>query len=126
MSVEENAGQFKALKENPSKEPVTMLNLLKFKQNGGYEKYMEYLKEANRFVRNVGGKLIYVGKPVELLNGNETWDLLMLVEYPSRQAFLKMINDPEYLKVHQKREEAVERAVLYSMDTVDPSSLGRG
>jgi len=42
----------------------------------------------------------------------------MLVKYPSRKAFLKMANNPDYLKVHEYRAAAVERAVLYATDPI--------
>ena len=34
------------------------------------------------------------------------WDMVLLVEYPSRQAFLAMAGDPGYLEVHEHREAA--------------------
>jgi len=100
-----------------------MLNLLKFKKDGGQKSYARYLKEATRFVEGVGGKLLFFSKPKELLNGTQTWDLLMLVQYPSRKAFLNMANDPEYLKIHSFREEALEDAVLYATDEITPRDL---
>ncbi len=124
-ATEMNIDQLKMLKHNPNQEPVVMLNLLKFKPGGGFESYQKYIQEANHFVEAVGGKVIYLGQPRELLNGSETWDLLMLVQYPSRLDFLKMANDPEYNKIHVYREEAVEKAVLYATDRVRYSELIR-
>ena len=95
-----------------------MLNLLKFKKEGGRKSYVRYIKEAGRFIEEVGGKLLLLSKPKELLNGNQTWDLLMLVKYPSRKAFLTMVNNPEYLKIHSFREEALDNAVLYATDEI--------
>jgi len=66
----------------------------------------------------VGAKVIYFGKANELLNGTESWDIVMLVQYPSRKAFLEMANNPDYIKVHQNREDGLERAVLYATDPV--------
>ncbi len=114
--VNMNADQFKEMLKNPSESPVVMLNLLKFKADGGAAAYARYAKEADKFVAGVGGKMIYLGKAKELLNGDEKWDVVMLVQYPSRKAFLKMANDPEYLKIHKYREEALEQAVLYATD----------
>jgi len=48
----------------------------------------------------------------------------MLVQYPSRKAFITMINNPEYLKAHQFREEGVERAVLYATDPIRFRDIG--
>ena len=113
--IQTNLDQFRNLSRSPNEGPVTMLNLLKFKE-GGAESYRRYVSESGKFVSGVGGELIFLGKPVELLNGSEQWDAVMLVRYPSRRAFLKMTNDPEYLKIHNLREEALERAVLYALD----------
>ncbi len=117
-ATEMNMDQLKKLKQNPNQEVVVMLNLLKFKPNGGLESYKQYIQAASPFVEAVGGKTIYLGKPDELLNGDETWDLMMLVQYPSRAAFLDMANDPEYIKIHAYREEAVEKAMLYAIDRI--------
>jgi uncharacterized protein (DUF1330 family) len=116
--IQANIDQFKELKQNPNDGPVVMLNLLKFKQEGGQELYAKYVRESNKFVANVGGNVVYLGKPRELLNGSETWDVVMLVRYPSRKAFLQMANDPEYLKIHKLREDALDRVVLYATDEI--------
>ncbi|MGE5543418.1 MAG: DUF1330 domain-containing protein [Bacillota bacterium] len=124
--IHSNADQFKALKNNPSDGPVVMLNLLKFKPDGGFETYLKYMQESNKYVEGVGGKMIFLGKPNELLNGTETWDLMMLVQYPSRAKFLEMANNPDYIKVHELREKAVDRAVLYANDRVSFRELVSG
>ncbi len=116
--VKTNEDQFQELVANTNEGPFVMLNLLKFKNDGGRAAYFRYIKESAPFVEGVGAKLLYFGKAKELLNGIETWDIVMLVQYPSRKAFLKMVNNPDYLKVHSFREEALERAVLYATDPV--------
>lgn len=113
--IQSNLDQFEKLRQSQNEGPFTMLNLLKFKE-GGKTLYGQYLKGAYKFMKAIGGRLVFSGRPNELLNGNEDWDYIMLIEYPSRRAFLKMIDDPEYLKVHELREESVERAVLYAID----------
>jgi uncharacterized protein (DUF1330 family) len=123
MAIKSNDDQFKILAGNTNEEPFVMLNLLKFKEEGGREAYLRYLKESSPFVEGVGAKVLYFGKPKELLNGTEEWDLLLLVQYPSRKAFLKMANNPDYLEVHKWREEGVERAVLYATDPAKPKDI---
>lgn len=113
-----NQEQFLALADNPSEAPFVMLNLLKFKQQGGREAYLRYIKEAEPYVAGVGAKVIYFGKANEMLNGTEQWDIVMLVQYPSRKAFLQMASDPGYLQVHAYREQALDRAVLYATDPI--------
>lgn len=116
--IKTNPDQFQAIAGNDNQAPFVMLNLLKFKTEGGRESYFQYIKESGPFVQGVGAKVLYFGKAEELLNGNETWDIVMLVQYPSRKAFLQMANDPDYLKAHVHREAALERAVLYATDPI--------
>lgn len=116
--IENNEESFKRLAENKNDEPFVMLNLLKFKKEGGKEAYFRYIKESGPFVEGVGAKVLYFGKANELLNGTEDWDIVMLVQYPSRKAFLRMANNPDYLRIHEFREAALERAVLYATDPV--------
>jgi len=116
--IKTNEDQFQELAANTNQGPFVMLNLLKFRNEGGRGAYYRYIRESGPFAENVGAKLLYFGKAKELLNGIETWDIVMLVQYPSRKAFLKMANNPDYLKVHSFREEALERAVLYATDPV--------
>lgn len=116
--IKNNKDQFQELADNTNEEPFVMLNLLKFKKEGGRDAYYRYIKESGPFVEAVGAKVVYFGKPKELLQGTEDWDLLMLVQYPSRKAFLKMTSSPDYLKVHEFRAEGVERTILYATDPV--------
>jgi uncharacterized protein (DUF1330 family) len=110
-----NNDQFEKLAANTNQEPFVMLNLLKFKE-GGSKAYLRYIAESEPYVKGVGAKVLYFGKANELLNGEGKWDIVMLVQYPSRKAFLQMASDPGYLKVHKHREEALENAVLYATD----------
>lgn len=118
MGVKKNTDAFKKLAGSTNEEPFVMLNLLKFKKDGGRETYLRYIKESGPFVEGVGGNVLYFGKATELLNGTETWDIVMLVQYPSRKAFLEMADNPGYLKVHELREQALERADLYVTDPI--------
>lgn len=127
--IQSNEDQFEAMAAaaEANAEPFVMLNLLKFKNEGGRESYLRYIKEAGPYVREVGAEVIYFGKANELLNGSETWDVVMLVRYPSRKAFLQMANNPDYLKVHDAyREKALERAVLYATDPTTYESIVAG
>jgi uncharacterized protein (DUF1330 family) len=121
--IKSNDEEFRRFEKNSNQGPVVMLNLLKFKP-GGAADYVSYTKVAGRAVVDVGGKVLYMGKANELLNGDEAWDYVILIQYPSRKAFLQMINNPEYLKAHEYRLKACERAVLYATDpvkSIDPA-----
>ena len=101
------------IKNLDDESPFVMLNLLKFKSKEGHEAYKRYLANAQHKVEAVGGRAIYLGQPKELLQGEETWDFIMLVEYPSRKAFLQMIREEAYQEIHKDRALGMERAVLY-------------
>lgn len=121
-----NVDQFKELLKNSDEEPVVMLNLLKFKPEGGLASYGRYAQEVLKFMTEVGAKMIFLSKAKELLIGHETWDVVMLVRYPSRKAFLKMTTNPDYLEIHKYREAALERSVLYATDEMNARELLAG
>lgn len=116
--IQSNPDQFAALaaEAQTNDAPFVMLNLLKFEGNAGRAAYLRYIAEAAPYAKAVGASVRYFGKASERLGGAETWDVVLLVDYPSRRAFLKMINNPGYRKVHAHRETALERAVLYATD----------
>lgn len=97
---------------------VTMLNLLAFKPEGGAERYAEYTAAVTPLLERVGGRIVFAGAPAAALIG-EGWDLVALVEYPSRQAFIEMIGSPEYLEVAHLRTEALVRSELHPIDPVE-------
>ena len=56
----------------------------------------------------VGGKLIWSGKPHSMvIGGGETPDMVILVEYPNKQAFVDMSTSPEYKIIGVDREIAL-------------------
>lgn len=97
--------------------PVTMLNLLAFKPDGGRERYAEYGAAVLPLLEGVGGRLIFQGAAAPVVLGAESWDLVLLVEYPSRGAFLAMIQSPEYQAIAHLRTEALERGELHPLDS---------
>jgi uncharacterized protein (DUF1330 family) len=42
----------------------------------------------------------------------QSWDAVLLVRYPSRDAFTRMVADPEYQEVTDLRSRALTEAVL--------------
>lgn len=108
-----------ALANSPQTGPVVMLNLLKFGGPGGREAYLRYGAAVAPLLAAVGARVVYSGRASQLLVGDQTWDALILVEYPSRQAFLQMISTPQYLAAHAERERGLERTVLYATQPTD-------
>lgn len=87
------------------------------------ERYCQYADPVEKMVKERGGSVLYAGSAQDLLVGSESWDAVLLLEYPSRKAFIDMISNPDYEKAHADREEALERAVLYATERTDLKSV---
>ena len=114
-SVETTPEQFATLAARPADAPVLMVNLLKFKAQGGLESYQRYGREVAPHLERVGGAVRYAGTaPAVIIGDGERpwWDAILIVEYPTPQAFIEMVTTPEYAKVHEHRAAALERGDL--------------
>lgn len=101
--------------EPATPDTVYMLNLLRFKKDGGERKFfLEY--GAPR-----GG---HRPDPVVILKGigpvisEEIVDRLILVRYPSAEVFIGMLGSPEYRAVSHLRTEAIELGLILSFSMV--------
>jgi uncharacterized protein (DUF1330 family) len=103
--------------------PVFMLNLLEFLPDGGAERYAEYGAAVAPILEGVGGRPVFAGRPSESLIGNGSWDMVLVVEYPTRQAFLDMVSSSEYQAIAHLRSEALVRSELRAMDSLDADEL---
>jgi uncharacterized protein (DUF1330 family) len=99
---------------------VVMLNLLRFDPNGGQERYGEYAAAVAPLLEKVGGRIVFAGETAPPLLGTQGWDLVALVEYPSRQAFLEMVSSPEYEAIGHLRTEALTMGELHPMSPAAP------
>jgi len=48
----------------------------------------------------------------------QDWDQVLLVEYPSRKAFIEMVSKPEYNEAHKHRESGLERTIVVACTPV--------
>src|SRR5246127_1189924 len=113
--LEPTPEQVAALTARPSDAPVVMVNLLKFKATGGVESYARYAREVAPPLGRAGGPVRCVGAaPAFVIADGERpwWDAIMVVEYPTPQAFIGMVTNPEYRQVHEHRATALERGDL--------------
>jgi uncharacterized protein (DUF1330 family) len=100
--------------------PVVMLNLLRFQPDGGRERYAEYGVAVAPLLERVGARVVFGGGSAPVLLGDETWDLVLLVEYPTRQAFLDMVGSEDYAAIGHLRTEALVRGELHPLDPGAP------
>ncbi|HMJ35387.1 MAG TPA: DUF1330 domain-containing protein [Baekduia sp.] len=115
MSVDPTGQDLKRFLEEDDGAPVTMLNLLRFKRDGGRRSYAAYSEAIVPFLERVGGTVVYFGETGTALvrpDADTDWDAVLLVRYPSRAAFSQMVADPEYQRITHLRTEALDAAVL--------------
>ncbi|KHL11227.1 uncharacterized protein (DUF1330 family) [Mumia flava] len=103
--------------------PVVMLNLLRFAE-GGRATYQQYADALNAtFLPRYGGEVLFAGEGSTALvaEDGQSWDAVVLVRYPSREAFSRMVADPEYQQVTHLRTEALSEAVLQATSGWTPA-----
>ena len=114
MAVDPRGADLKRLLQEDPGGPVVMLNLLRYAE-GGRELYAEYARAlSDTFLPRYGGEVLYAGNgstPLVADSGQE-WDAVLVVRYPSREAFSRMVADPEYQQVTELRTRALTEAVL--------------
>jgi uncharacterized protein (DUF1330 family) len=126
--VEPDGTALAALADLPDDEPVVMLNLLRFRDEAWYpqdaphppcsgrEAYARYGEAAFRHVRAVGGEPVLQGTPeLAVIGPDGEWDEVVVVRYPSRAAFLRMLADPDYRAVTVHRSAALADSRLVAL-----------
>jgi uncharacterized protein (DUF1330 family) len=121
--------QFTILAKNyPRNEPVTMINLIKFRDKAwdgertGAQAYECYRNNLHQFIKEVKGRLIWKGECMHTVIGDpqDQPHVVMLVEYPSIDNFLEMLDNPEYQKCANDRTMALEYGGLIASKTTYP------
>lgn len=113
-------GELERFLQDDDGKPIVMLNLLRFRPDGGRQRYAEYLAAAAPLVARYGAEIVYVGDGLPALSAEDgqAWDAMALVRYRSRQAFADMVRDPDYReKAGPMRQAALLEAVLQPIRT---------
>ena len=114
--------------------PVSMLNLLRFRDVADYtdhpdlapdvpisgrDAYDRYAAHTAPLLADVGGDVVFIGDGGHWLIGpdDERWDLVMIVRYPTLDAFLAMTRNPAYLAGVGHRSAALEDSRLLPVVT---------
>ena len=115
-SVIPNKEQMDKFLEGDIESPISMVNLLKFKEKAEYEDgrdtnlsgkeaYMIYGVEVQEHLKKVGGEMVFGGEISRLMLGEveDLWDNVAVARYPSRTAMLEMMMDPDYQESEKHR-----------------------
>ena len=119
--VTPNEEQINGFLKNPEIGPISMVNLLKYKEKAiyddgrdtnlsGEEAYGLYAAKVINLVEKYGGEFLFAGKVNRLMLGEveEIWDSIAIAKYPNRKAMFEMTMDPEYQKIHVHRDAGLE------------------
>ena len=101
--------QIQALLADPAEGPVVMVNLLRFKP-GGEAAYQRYAAAMRKLVEGRGGRFVWTGRVTAQVvgSGGEGFEVVGLVEYPSRKAFVEIATSPEVAAIGVHRTEGLE------------------
>lgn len=116
----------------PLDTPVTMLNLLRYRDQAEYpadaghapctgrEAYQRYAEVALQKIKQLGGEPVLMTPVLARVIApvGEEWDDLLLVRYPSLGALLTMIAMPDYRAATVHRVAALEDARLFATRTI--------
>jgi len=95
--------------------PIVTLNLVRFRREGGREKFDEYGRISGTLLEKARADLLFLGNAGPLVAGragDEEWDLVAIVRFANIDRFLAMITDPTYqIEGRRLREESIERVI---------------
>jgi uncharacterized protein (DUF1330 family) len=97
--------------------PVYALNLFDLADR---EEYLAYSRRSAQQVAAHGGKVVALGRFRESRAGDiAPRQVLILVEWESREAFESYLNDPELTDLHPHREAGASAYVWHLFDRLD-------
>jgi uncharacterized protein (DUF1330 family) len=127
---------WEVFKSLPRDQPIQMLNLIRLKPKAEYpaghpdhgkdlsglDAYRAYGRTTAHIFKRLGGRQIWAGKPQVMVTGpaSEAWDLAFIAEYPTSDAFIAMVRDPEYRELVQHRTAGVADSRLLRLAPVEP------
>jgi uncharacterized protein (DUF1330 family) len=97
--------------------PVYALNLFDVADR---DEYLAYSKRSVAEVARYGGKVVALGKFCEAVVGDvEPRQVLILVEWPDKEAFNGYCNDPTLADLHAHREDGTSAYIWQLFDRLD-------
>ncbi len=88
------------------------INLLRYKGEEGREAYERYTANTFPLIAELGGRPVLRLVGEQPLVGDEEWDELLFIMYPSREAFLGMLQDPDYREGTPDRTAGLDNTVF--------------
>jgi len=106
--------QIQAFAMHEHEGPIWMWNLLRFKDGErGRASYQRYADAVAPLLQKRDARVILWARGGPTVVGPDTWDEALIVEYPSRAAFIDMVTSDEYLAIAHLRQDALADSRLY-------------
>ena len=84
------------------------------------DEYLAYSRRSAREVADHGGKVVALGKFQESITGDMApRQVMIVVEWASREAFDSYCNNPELNDLHQHRQNGTARYIWHLFDRLD-------
>lgn len=117
LPTQQQMQEFLAL---PDDLPIVMVNLLKFKPEGGAAEYAKYAAGVEPILKKLGAKILFAGQGHYCLIGQADWDAVALVEYPRKKTLFQMAMSPEYKAIHKHRDAGLAGQINYAVIQTSP------
>ena len=140
--VDPDSEAWKVFKDLPRGEPIQMLNLVRLKARAEYpadhpdhgkdlsglDAYRAYGRTTAHIFARLGGRQVWAGRPQVMVTGpgSEAWDIAFIAEYPSADAFIAMVRDPEYRELVRHRTAGVADSRLLRLEPIREPGEGFG
>ena len=124
-AVYRTSGQMQAIADQTGQGSFVMVNLLKFRDKAVYtdgrlhnvsgaEAYKRYAEKMKVIVEREGARFVFGGEVQGLVIGevDELWDIVGLMEYPSREEFMRIVTLPEVQEISVHREAGLAGQLL--------------
>jgi uncharacterized protein (DUF1330 family) len=97
--------------------PLYALNLFDLAEN---DLYRQYSRRSVSAVGKHGGKVVALGKLEGAVEGEaEPREAMVLVEWPSREAFRDFLDDPEHSDLHPLREGGTRNYLWWLYESLE-------
>lgn len=115
-----NADQLRAMLTVAEDGPFHMFSLLRYREQAlepdadlsGGEADALYDAAVLPILESIGASVAFVSDVEQGLIGGDAWDRVSVVQYPSRAAFIEMIQRAEYRAALQHQDAGVERGLV--------------
>jgi uncharacterized protein (DUF1330 family) len=117
MPIDLGSADLSRLRESDDGRPFVLAQFLRYGL-GGREQYLAYSRAAQALMRGLGASIVSAGECHDRLGTREerSWDVILLVRYPSRSAYVEMISSPAFQELAELRRKALRDADFVLVD----------